>query len=83
MELLPKNYNYSDFYFLPEVGYFVIDKLAAGLFLDYNRYNEKYDGGDKDFDSKIIIGPFVRYYIMEYKKLWPYADARIGIGSEK
>jgi len=78
-----ENYKYSDFYFTPEAGYFVIDKLSAGLFLDFDRYTEKYDDGDKDFDTKIIIGPFVRYYIMEYKKLWPYAEGRVGFGSEK
>ncbi len=78
-----ENYKYSDFYFSPEAGYFVIDKLAAGLFLEFDRYTEKYDDGDKDFDTKIIIGPFVRYYILEYKKLWPYVEGRVGFGSEK
>lgn len=78
-----ENYKYSDFSFTPEAGYFVIDKLVAGLFIDFDRYTEKYDEGDKDFDTKIIIGPFVRYYIMEYQKLWPYAEGRVGFGSEK
>lgn len=78
-----ENYKYSDFYFSPEAGYFVIDQLVTGLFLDFERYTEKYDDGDKDFDTKIIIGPFIRYYIMEYKKLWPYAEGRVGFGSEK
>jgi outer membrane protein len=78
-----ENYKYSDFYFSPEAGYFVIDKLATGLFLDFERYTETYDDGDKDFDTKIILGPFIRYYIMEYKKLWPYAEGRVGFGSEK
>lgn len=78
-----ENYKYSDFYFFPEAGYFVIDKLVTGLFLEFDRYTEKYDDGDKDFDTKIIIGPFVRYYIMEYKKLWPYAEGRVGFGSAK
>jgi hypothetical protein len=78
-----ENYKYSDFNFAPEAGYFVIEKLVTGLFLDFNRYAEKDDDGDKDFDTKIIFGPFVRYYIMEYKKLWPYAEVRVGFGSEK
>jgi len=78
-----ENYKYSDFTFAPEVGFFVIDKLVTGLFIDFERYTEKYDDGDKDFDTKIILGPFVRYYIMEYKKLWPYAEGRVGFGSEK
>jgi len=78
-----ENYKYSDFGFLPEAGYFVLDKLVTGLFIDFDRYTEKYESGDKDFDTKIIIGPFVRYYIAEYKKLWPYAEGRVGIGSEK
>lgn len=78
-----ENYKYSSFSFLPEAGYFVMDKLVTGLFIDFDRYTHKYDNGDKGFDTKIIIGPFVRYYIMEYKKLWPYAEGRVGFGSEK
>lgn len=78
-----ENFKYSDFTFKPEAGYFVIDKLVAGLFLDFDRYVVKYDDGDKEFDTKFIIGPFFRYYIMDYKGFWPYAEARVGLGSEK
>jgi outer membrane protein len=78
-----ENYKYSDFYITPEVGYFVIDKLVAGLFIEFDRYAEKYEDGDKDVNTKIISGPFVRYYIMEFKKLWPYAEGRVGFGSQK
>lgn len=77
-----ENYKYSDFFFAPQAGYFVIDNLTAGLFLDFDRYTQ-IDDGDKEFDTKFIIGPFIRYYILDYKGLRPYAEGRFGVGSEK
>ncbi len=76
-------YKYTDFTFKPEGGYFVMDKLVAGLSLDLYLSSQKYDDGDKDKDNKIIVGPFVRYYILNLKSLWPYAEGRVGFGSEK
>jgi outer membrane protein len=74
---------YSNFNLTPEVGYFVMDKLVTGLYIDFYRDTEKYENGDKDFNTNFILGPFVRYYILEYKGLWPYAEGRVGFGSEK
>lgn len=77
-------YKYTEFNFTPSVGYFVIDKLAAGLFFDY-QYYKNIDQDDKDEykASSIMIGPFAKYYIMEYKKLWPYVGIGVGFGSGK
>jgi outer membrane protein len=77
-----ENYKYSNFNITPEAGYFVMDKLVAGLFIDFYRDTEKFDDGDKDYTTNFIIGPFVRYYILEYKGLWPYAEGRVGFGSQ-
>jgi len=77
-----ENYKYSNFNITPEVGYFVMDKLVAGLYIDFYRDAQKYDDGDKDFTTNFILGPFVRYYIMEYKGLWPYVEGRVGFGTE-
>lgn len=77
-------YKYTEFDFNPLVGYFVIDKLPVGLFIDYEYWKEK----DKDDDdawktTDFTIGPFVRYYITEVKGFYPYAEGRIGFGSHK
>lgn len=78
-----ENYKFVHFNLKPEVGYLVTNKLITGLFLDFDRYTTKYDNNDKDFDTKFIIGPFLRYYIKEFNGFWPYAEGRVGIGSEK
>jgi len=81
---ITSEYKYTEFNFTPSAGYFVIDKLVAGLFIDY-QYYKNIDQGDKDEykSSSFIIGPFAKYYIMEYKKLWPYVGFGIGFGSGK
>ena len=46
----------------PNVGYFIIDKLALGTKLNfYSQINED----NANSSSKIGIGPFVRYYFLE------------------
>jgi outer membrane protein len=77
-------YKYTEFNFTPEAGYFIIDKLVAGLFMDYEYYkDEDTEDHDTDKNSSFIIGPFAKYYIMDYKNLWPYVGAGIGFGSGK
>jgi hypothetical protein len=79
----------SVFNITPEVGYIVIKKLVTGLFVDYNYSSINYYSSNSTFndqaqtDSKIIFGPFVRYYINGYKGLWPYTEGHIGFGSGK
>jgi outer membrane protein len=77
-------YKYTEFNFSPSAGYFVIDKLAAGLFIDYNYYKDINQADDDTWKSNsFIIGPFAKYYILEYKKLWPYVGVGVGFGSGK
>lgn len=77
-------YKYTHFNFTPEAGYFVIDKLAAGLFLDYEYYKDvDQDDNDSYKYSSFIIGPFAKYYIIDYKNFWPYVGAGIGFGADK
>jgi outer membrane protein len=77
-------YKYSEFDFNPYVGYFVIDKLPVGLFIDYSYWKEKEKDDDYSWKSSTMaIGPFVRYYITELKGFYPYAEGKIGFGSSK
>jgi outer membrane protein len=77
-------YKYTEFNITPMAGYFVIDKLAVGLFMDYYYYkDEDVDNNDTWKNSSFVIGPFAKYYIMEYKHLWPFVGGGIGFGSGK
>lgn len=51
----------------PNVGYFVFDKIAGGIKVDY--YNSKYtdDFGSSSFEN-FYLAPFVRYYFLEPEK---------------
>jgi len=77
-------YKYTEFDFNPYVGYFVIDKLPVGLFIDYE-YMKEVDKEDDDTwkTSDFTIGPFVRYYIADVKGFFPYVEGRVGFGSYK
>lgn len=78
-------YKYTEFNFSPQAGYFVIDKLAVGLFMDFQYYKDVAvdDNNDTYKSSSFVIGPFAKYYIMEFNNLWPYVGAGIGFGSGK
>jgi hypothetical protein len=78
---------YFDFNFIPKAGYFVIDNLVAGLFLDAELYSEKPKNDDaiyyyREKESTFIIGPFVRYYVPICDRMIPYAEAQVGFGSD-
>mgnify|MGYP004704599487 CR=1 FL=1 len=51
----------------PNVGYFVVDKLALGASLDYYRSRYKTDDLTSSFDN-FWVSPFVRYYFLENEK---------------
>jgi outer membrane protein len=81
---IASEYKYTEFNVSPMAGYFVIDKLAAGLFMDYQYYKDvATDDNDTYKENSFIIGPFAKYYIMEYKHIWPFVGAGIGFGSGK
>jgi outer membrane protein len=79
---ISENDKYFEFNFNPLMGYFVIEKMPVGLFLD--SYFDKYktDNYESKY-SQFIIGPFVRYYVLQLDKLFPYAEGRVGIGQYK
>ena len=76
-------YTTTSFNLLPKVGYYVMDNLVAGLELLVSGYMEKdVDDGDKDGESVIGIGPFVRYYY-PLDKVYPFAELEALFGSYK
>lgn len=56
----------TNFFLEPQVGYFVIDRLAIGgglgLGLSSTKYTDEY-GGDKVNSTRIAVEPFARYYL--------------------
>jgi hypothetical protein len=62
----------------PNVGYFFIDKLAAGLRLGFDtRKVKSADDGTTDFS----LAPFVRYYLLDaMQKVNVFADGSYGFG---
>lgn len=75
-------YKYFSYNFLPQVGYFIMDNLAAGLEVIISGYSEKEidDPDDHWKESTIGVGPFVRYYY-PLEKIYPFAEAEILFGS--
>src|ERR1044072_5224031 len=70
---------YTNFQFHPNAGYFFIDKLAAGLRVNFS--SDKYKSDD-DASTDFNFGPFVRYYFLDAaQKVNVFADAGIGFGS--
>jgi hypothetical protein len=53
----------------PTIGYFFIDKLAAGLTANYSLYFENNQGtGQSPTNQQIEAGPFIRYYFLDPEK---------------
>lgn len=78
------DHKYFDFNFNPMAGYFVIDKLPVGLYFDvYSHTTKEPDNSNKYNETQFVVGPFARYYILDYKKLFPYVEGRVGFGTWK
>jgi hypothetical protein len=73
---------YFDFDFNPMAGYFVMDKLPVGLYFDvYSHRTKNDDNSNKVSENQFVVGPFARYYIIEYNKLFPFVEGRVGFGT--
>lgn len=77
-------YKYSSFNFLPAVGYFVINKLPVGIFVDLSlsKQKSKYPDVVSSY-SYAMIGSFARYYVTEINGFIPFGEIKLGIGSGK
>ena len=81
----------TQFNIAPAVGYFLLDRWALGIGLDYtlNRVREPVDvndptaGFDKSYDSDLLFGPFTRYYFPVGKEKAFFLEATMGFGSSE
>lgn len=69
--------------FMPKIGYFLVDNFAVGVDFSLALSIEK-DGTDNDKNTQTIIsaGPFLRYYIPT-SKVSPYFEVSSSFGSSK
>lgn len=52
------------FSFMPDAGYFIIDKLAGGLTLNYSVTNPEFSAAVSTYG----FSPFIRYYVLPVNK---------------
>ncbi len=72
----------TKFEFAPQVGYFVVDRLAVGLELPVSLQTEKNKNDDKFNTNSFAVMPFARYYFGQ-NNVKPYLHGGFGIGSLK
>lgn len=53
----------------PNIGYFILDKFASGLKINYIFQRESYNGHSINTNS-LNIGPFIRYYFLNEEKFF-------------
>src|SRR5688572_29330687 len=56
-------YQLTNFYISPDIGYFIINKMAGGLRFDFDSYNYKTEN-IKTHSNSTTISPFIRYYFL-------------------
>ncbi|MFZ4547062.1 MAG: outer membrane beta-barrel protein [Bacteroidales bacterium] len=71
------NFEYTKITFSPIAGYFVIDNLPVGVFIDL-KYENLYN---QEKSRTIEYGAFTRYYILDVNKFNPYLEGRLGFGN--
>lgn len=75
-----KDSKVTSFEISPDAGYFIIDKLAAGVRLGYSSTKAK---TADDASTEFSAAPFVRYYFLDAaQKVNVFADASYGFGSQ-
>jgi outer membrane protein len=80
------DYKYFKFNLTPQIGYTVIDKLAVGVFFNfeiesYKNFVTDFNSGEsKEQYTTFNIGPVARYYFADLKGFMPYGQGLIGFG---
>jgi hypothetical protein len=58
----------NNFFISPGIGYFIIDKLAAGIRLNFTSSHEKAGTIDQSY-TNTTLSPFARYYFLPVNKM--------------
>lgn len=76
----------NTFNFTPQVGYFISDKFAAGVYFDlYSQKTDRYAGPKNiDKENAFNVGVFGRYYFLELGQRFKfYGQANVGFANAK
>ena len=57
----------NNFFISPNIGYFIVDKMAGGLRIDFGSYDSKSDNVETHLTTT-TISPFLRYYLLPVAK---------------
>ncbi len=60
-------YQSNNFFLSPNIGYFIIDKMATGLRIDFRSYNLKTENLETH-QVNTSLSPFLRYYFLPIPK---------------
>lgn len=71
----------TSFSFAPSAAYVVFDNTLLGVRLNYSSLKET-EGEREEMDKSLGIGPFVRYYVGEWK-FKPFVEGEIQVGNSK
>lgn len=71
-----------DLNFIPKAGYYFINNLVGGLYIDAEFYSNvaKDDAGYSEKSTTFIIGPFARFYVPVCEKMIPFVEGQVGFG---
>lgn len=61
------NYESTNYYLSPNIGYFIINKIATGLRVDFKSYNQK-SVNLETHQTNTSLSPFLRYYFLPIQK---------------
>ena len=71
----------SQFNLAPNVGYFVVDQFALGIGMDYTFSAIKEPSEDRNEDSNLLFGPFLRYYVPVGDDMAVFLQTDFGFGN--
>lgn len=71
----------SQFNLAPNVGYFVMDYFALGIGMDYTFSAIEEPDADRNEDSNLLFGPFLRYYFPLDDDMAVFLQTDFGFGN--
>ncbi|MEL7424894.1 MAG: outer membrane beta-barrel protein [Bacteroidota bacterium] len=71
----------TQFNIAPNLGYFIIDQFAIGIAMDYTFSAIQEPNQDRNEDSNLLFGPFLRYYVPVGDDMAVFMQTDFGFGN--
>ncbi len=71
----------SQFNLAPNIGYFLLDQFAIGIGMDYTFSAIQEPSEDRNEDSNLLSGPFLRYYVPVGDDMAVFFQTDFGFGN--